>query len=140
MTARHTSKTCSGLMKYIQLLRKVGLRAESAAYPNMKPDFFRAADIAPNRLYSHVVNFRLIAVNGAAGNADFVLARQIGKIFIVEKKRRDFFYDFARVVQFVRVHARHRTAAHVARNVPTGAAGRLDPAASSFPITVGQIR
>src|SRR6185503_13363701 len=72
---------------------------------------------------SNVVDLRLMALVTAAGDGHFVLAGQVGELFVANEIPADFVDDSAAVVDLIRVDAGDGATRNVSSDVPAGADG-----------------
>ena len=69
----------------IDLLSEHRLGGEAAAYPYMETYLASITAISARRLQAQVIYLRLVAMDGAAGNAHFILSGKIGKVMVSYK-------------------------------------------------------
>ena len=105
---------------------------ESAANANGEAYFALAIALADGGRETDVVNFRVGAPDGAAGDRDFEFAREIVEIAVGREQMRGFDGERRRVGEFVGSDAGERAAGDVASDV-TARAFRAEPdGAESF--------
>ena len=102
---------------------EVGLGGEAAADAEGVADLFDTVDFALDGGEGDVVDLRVGAPLGAAGDGDLELARQVVELGIRGEVVRDLDGERAGVEQFVLVQAGERAAGDVADDVAAGSLG-----------------
>ena len=112
-----------GLEEDLQDLPHLRRGAEPAADLDAEAALLDAIDLALQSEEADAIDVGLRAMDAAAGDADFVFAREVGKVAVVFERGIDLLKLRGRVEDFIRVEPGDGAADDVPRDVAAGAAG-----------------